>query len=75
MYLRFLNELVQMRDDEPSQGGGGGGGGGGDRTKTDCCTPPSEIVKLSHSITGRDLDDPNSLWERPAFLYVIHACT
>lgn len=27
------------------------------------------VLKLSHIIMGKDLDDPDSLWERPAFLY------
>lgn len=28
------------------------------------------VLKLSHTVMGKDLDDPDSLWERPTFLYV-----
>lgn len=35
-------------------------------------TSNENVLKLSHIIMGKDLDDPNSLWERPVFLYVIN---
>ncbi len=62
IYLRFLNELVQMLDKEYDDDSG--------NAKMGYDKPSSETVlkKLSHNITGKDLDDPNSLWERPTFL-------
>lgn len=63
IYLRFLNELVQMLDKEYDDDSG--------NAKMGYDKPSSETVlkKLSHNITGKDLDDPNSLWERPTFLF------
>lgn len=62
IYLRFLNELVHMlnKEDELTQAGEGS-------TKTGKTSRAA--LKLSHFIMGKDLDDPNSLWERPAFQY------
>lgn len=64
VYLRFLNELVQMlnKDDESTAAGRESRSGA---YKASSLT----VLKLSHFIMGKDLDDPDSLWERPAFLY------
>ena len=64
IYLRFLNELVQMlnKDDESAQS-----------SSTTECTKTSAgaaVLKMSPIALGKDLDDPDSLWERPALLYV-----
>lgn len=66
IYLRFLNELVQMlnKDDESTATGREGIRSGQEKTSSET------VLKLSHYIMGKDLDDPDSLWEKPAFLYV-----
>lgn len=63
VYLRFLNELIQMlnKDDESIAAGKDGS-----KSKA---SSETATLKLSHFIMGKDLDDPDSLWERPAFLY------
>ena len=68
IYLRFLNELVHMlnKDDDDDMAAEReiasrtGSGKSSNRT----------ALKLGHTVMGKDLDDPDSLWERPAFLYV-----
>ena len=62
VYLRFLNELVLNKDDETAQAGS---------TIEDSETSTkAAVLKISPIIMGKDLDDPDSLWERPALLYV-----
>lgn len=67
--MRFLNELVHTlnRDEEATSAGGREHAGlSPDNTSNE------NVLKLSQIIMGKDLDDPNSLWERPVFLYVIN---
>jgi hypothetical protein len=62
IYLRFLNELVHMlnrEEDAPSSEKG---------NATMVTDRVSKEVDLSHVIMWKDLDDPDSLWERPNFL-------
>lgn len=67
IYLRFLSELIQMlnKDEGPTSLQGDGS------SKVEL--HKKATLKLSHIVTGRDLDDPNSLWERPALLYAWHS--
>lgn len=69
IYLRFLNELVLMlnKDDCEATSVGRSREGASDKSSS------GTVLKLSHIIMGKDLDDPDSLWERPAFLYAWHA--
>ena len=64
VYLRFLNELVQMlnKDNDSTARNA--------KTEPDG-TPSEAVLKLSHTVMGRDLDDPDSLWLRPSLLYAI----
>ena len=64
VYLRFLDELVQMlnKDDETTSVRGSGD------TKPDRNSGKTPVLKVGHTVMGKDLDDPDSLWERPAFL-------
>lgn len=72
VYLRFLNELVQMLNKESQAEAKAPGGAGGVDTGETSSPSAAAVLKLSHIIMGKDLDDPNSLWERPSFLYELN---
>ncbi len=70
IYLRFLNELVHHEDDPALlQTKSQQEVNDSDQDKNTMTQVTVSVSKLSH-ILGKDVDDPDSLWERPQLLYV-----
>lgn len=67
IYLGFLNELVHMlnKEDESAQADPLNG-----TTRSNKPVQRS-VSQLSHILVGKDLDDPDSLWERPHLEYLL----